>query len=192
MDFLQVVFARRSIRRYTQQDVSPEDLRQLIEFARVAPSGSNSQKLRFTVIRTPELAEKIFALTGWAGHVKPRRTPVWGKDAPRSFIALTVKKALSSPTVQADAGAAVENIMLGAAALGLGSCWIGSFDKERTHELLELDPETEVLYLVALGYPAEEPVWEDAADPQNIKYYLDEKDQLHVPKLTVEELTEWK
>ena len=152
MDFLQVVFARRSIRRYTQQDVSPEDLRQLIEFARVAPSGSNSQKLRFTVIRTPELAEKIFALTGWAGHVKPRRTPVWGKDAPRSFIALTVKKALSSPTVQADAGAAVENIMLGAAALGLGSCWIGSFDKERTHELLELDPETEVLYLVALGF----------------------------------------
>ena len=192
MDFCEVVFARRSIRRYQQKMVSDENLWQLIEFARVAPAATNAQRLRLTVIRNIELVEKIFALTRWAGAVAPRRTPVWGKDAPLCFIAFTAKKEQLNSSLYADAGAVAQNLMLGAVSLGLGSCWIGSFDKEKTHSLLELSEDTEVFYLISVGYPAETPVWEDAPDPEHVKYYLDENDLLHVPKLTADDLATWK
>lgn len=191
MDFEDILFSRRSIRRYRQEPVAEEDLRRMIEFARVAPSATNAQRLRLTVIRNVELVEKVFALTGWAGFVKPRRTPVWGKDAPLCFIALTAKKEQLNSSLYADAGAVAQNLMLGAVSLGLGTCWLGSFDKEKTHELLELAAATEVVYLISVGYPAETPVWEDASDSGHVKYYLDDNDVLHVPKLSAEDLTTW-
>ena len=191
MDFADIVCARRSIRRYVQKEISDGDLRRLVDFARLAPSGKNGQNLRFCVIRKPELAEKVFAETAWAGFIAPRRTPVWGKDAPVAFIALTVKKEAFNVTVAADSGAAIENILLGAVSLGLGGCWIGAFNKANVHELLALPEDVECLNLVALGYPAEKPLLEDTDDPENIRYYLDEDDRLHVPKLSVDELTTW-
>ena len=192
MDFSDIIFKRRSIRRYTAEKVSDADLRKLIEFARVAPSGKNGQNLRFCVIRHEELVKEIFTRTAWAGFVTPKRTPVWGKDAPQAFIAVTAKNDACSFTLAADAGAAIQNILLGAVSLGLGSCWIGSFNKLEVNQLLALPEDTGVIYLVALGYPAEEPILEDASDPEHIKYYLDDNDQLHVPKLTADDLTTWK
>ena len=192
MDFKDVVFYRRSIRRYQQKAVEDNVLRQLIDFSRVAPSATNAQRLRFSVIRGRGLVEKIFAQTRWAGAVAPRRTPEWGKDAPLCFIALTAGKEHVTPSLYADAGAIAQNLMLGAVDLGLGSCWIGSFDKDKTHELLELPENIEVIYLFSIGYPAEQPVWEDAENTEKLKYYLDENDLLHVPKLTVDDLTTWK
>ena len=69
---------------------------------------------------------------------------------------------------------------------------MGAVDREKIHALLELPQETAILYLIALGYAAEKPVSEDTADPGNVKYYLDDNDLLHVPKLNVETLAEWK
>ncbi|MBQ9500758.1 MAG: nitroreductase family protein [Lentisphaeria bacterium] len=191
MDFSESVLARRSIRRYRQQPVGADVLRQLIEFARVAPSGRNAQSLRFCVISRPELVKSVFDLTAWAGYVTPRRSPVWGKDAPPCFIAVTTRQDVRSTVVHADAGAAIENILLGAASLGLGTCWIGAFDKEKVRRLLPVAEGVEVLYLVAVGYPAETPVLEDAPGEDRIRYYLDEEDRLHVPKLTADDLTTW-
>jgi len=191
MKFSETVLARRSIRRYRQEPVGGDILRQLIEFARVAPSGRNAQTLRFCVIRSPELVRAVFGLTAWAGYVTPRRSPVWGKDAPPCFIAVTSKEDVQSPIVHADAGAAIENILLGAASLGLGTCWIGAFDKEKVRELLPLADGARVLYLVAVGYPSETPVLEDASGEEQTRYYLDDDDRLHVPKLTADDLTTW-
>ena len=191
MDFSDVVFARRSIRRFRQERVSDDVLRKLLDFARMAPSGKNSQNLRFCAIRSRELVKQVFEQTAWAGFVAPKRNPQWGVNAPDCFIAVTIKRDLVNMTAAADAGAAIENILLGAVSFGLGTCWIGAFNKENTHSLLKLDAGTELLYLVAIGYPAEEPVCEDAPDEEHIRYYLDDQDQIHVPKLPVDALTEW-
>lgn len=191
MKFSEAVLTRRSIRRYRQEPVGDDVLRQLVEFARVAPSGRNAQTLRFCVIRKPELAKAVFDLTAWAGYVTPRRSPVWGKDAPPCFIAVTTAQDAQATVVHADAGAAIENILLGAASLGLGTCWIGAFDKEKVRELLPLGPGVRVLYLVAVGHPAETPVLEDAPDEEHVRYYLDDDDRLHVPKIATDDLTTW-
>ena len=191
MDFSDAVFARRSIRRFRQERVSDDVLRKLLDFARMAPSGKNSQNLRFCAIRSRDLVKQVFEQTAWAGFVAPKRNPQWGINAPDCFIALTIKRDMVNMTAAADAGAAIENILLGAVTLGLGTCWIGAFNKDKTHELLNLDAGTEILYLVAIGYPAEEPVCEDAPDEEHVRYYLDDQDRIHVPKLPVDALTEW-
>ena len=191
MEYDQVVSARRSIRKYRQESVPEELIRQILDYARLAPSAGNGQHLRYIVVQNSAAAEKLFAQTAWAGHVKPRRTPVWGEDAPRCFIAVTADSSFNSQLAAADAGAAIENMLLGMANCGLGGCWIGSFNREKCVELLKLDSSETLYYLVSVGYPAEAPVAEDVSAGSDLRYYLDDDDVLHVPKLDVPSLTRW-
>ena len=193
MELVQVLKERRTVRKFLQKMIPDEELRHLIDMGRLASSGANSQRLRYVVIRTPELVGKIFPLTAWAASVTPRRIPVPGVTSPVAFIAVTAAAELAEdPVVQTDCGAAVQTIQLAAWEKGIGCCWMGAIDREKIHALLELPQETAVLYLIALGYAAERPVSEDSDDAGKIKYYLDQNDQLHVPKLSVEVLTQWK
>jgi nitroreductase len=191
MELSEAIKKRRTIRKFKQEKLDNSILRELIDCARVAPCGGNSQRLRYIAINTPELVNSIFELTAWAGHVKPNRNPVIGESAPVSFIALCAADA-NAGISHADAGAAVENILLKAVELGLGSCWIGAFNKAKAEEILGTPEDKKILYLVALGYPDEEPIQEDIKMNDSTKYYLDDKDVLHVPKYTVDEITEWR
>jgi nitroreductase len=194
MNISDAIRNRRSIRRYKQKPVDDKLLLELIDSARLAPSGGNMQHIRFVVIRTPELARKVFALTGWGGTVKPKRDPVWGKDAPLAFIAVTA----ASETVKtlrhihADAGAAIQNMLLKAVDLGLGTCWIGNFKEENVSSVIGLNTDMKTMYLVAVGYPDESPVQEDIGAGDSNKYFLDDKDVIHVPKFKADAITIWK
>lgn len=190
MDLSELFTCRRTIRRYRQEMVSDEDLRYLIDMARHASCASNKQPLRYIVVREREAVKKLFDTTAWAGLVAPRRTPEWGKDAPLCFIAVTVP-ADAGVMIHADAGAAIQSIELAAWTKGLGCCWLASFDPSAAAEVLGVEAGRKVLYLTAVGYPAESPAGEDAVNGQ-VAYYLDEKDQLHVPKRPVDEITRWK
>ena len=91
MELSDAIKQRRSIRRYKQQPVAEADIKILLEAARFAPSVGNGQPVRFLVVQTPELAEKVFAQTAWGGHVKPNLNPVWGESDPQHFIGVTAK-----------------------------------------------------------------------------------------------------
>ncbi len=191
MELEQIVRSRRTIRRYLQKPVPERELRRLLEFARLTSCGGNRQLLRFIVARTPELVQKLFAITAWAGLVRPRRTPEWGVSAPLCFIAVTAPRE-GGEILHADAGAAIQTMQLAAADRGLGCCWLGAFDHGAADRLLELPPERKTLYLLAAGYPGEAPVSETTEDPAQVAYYLDDKDVLHVPKLSVDALADWR
>jgi nitroreductase len=193
MNLSNAIKNRRSIRRYKQRPVEDRLLLKLIDSARLAPSASNLQQLRYIVIRSSDAVKTIFLQTGWGGAVKPNRNPEWLKDAPLSFIAVIApaESVKNFKHIYADAGAAIQNILLNAIALGLGTCWIGSF-KEEVNSILELGSDTVVMYLVAVGYPDERPVQEDIGTDDSTKYYLDGKDVIHVPKLKADALTQWK
>ena len=180
------------MRQYKNDVVSKDDLATLIDAARMAPSAANMQRIRFVVATSAPLVEKILRHTAWGGFVKPRRTPTWGEDAPAAFILLTSTESPEKETIHADAGAAIQNIALAAVELGLGTCWIASFDKTAVAEALDLPSSSHPLYLVAVGYPGESPVSETVEDEDSLKYYLDDNDTLHVPKLSVDALTTWK
>ena len=188
MEFDEVISKRRSIRRFKQTPVEDEKLSQMLEAARFAPSGGNTQKLRYYVIRDKNAAEEVFMHTKWAAHVAPRRNPVWGLNAPPVFIAVS---APLDTIPFADAGASIQSMMLKAADIGLGTCWIGSFDHEKTAKALNVAPDEKILFLVAVGYPDEFPVSEDIPANCPTKYYLDREDVLHVPKFTVDAIVKW-
>lgn len=181
MNFTEVLNSRRSIRRFKQDKIEDVVLLSLIDAATKAPSAGNSQPLRYFIIREKELLAQIFAQTAWGGHVRPARDPQLGVTAPTAFIAVCTQNQGESASGSADAGAAIQNILLAATDLGLGSCWIGAFNKAKVNELLKLDSLTAV-YLVALGYPAEAPVMERINKGESTKYTLDENDVIHVPK----------
>ena len=189
MDLVAAISGRRTIRFYQQRPVEKEKLFNLIEAARMAPSAANAQPLRYVVVMQPELVAKLFAVTKWAGRVTPRRTPQAGVNAPPVFLAITCK---ANTDPQVDAGSAIAHLVLSAYAQGLGCCWIGAFDHAAADLILGLSENVRTLYLVAVGYPAEKPVRDDIPATGNVGYYLDNDDILHVPKYTVDALTEWR
>ena len=184
MEFDKLVRYRRTIRFYQNKKVPVSELMKLIDIARFAPSGSNKQPIRYIIIDNEETAHAIFDVTRYAGLISPRRSPEWGINAPRSFIAVT--SAAGGSIV--DASAAIQNILLGAADNGLGCCWIGAFNKNEAKKILSIGDETDLHYLIAVGYPAEEPVYDDVKIGDSVAYYLDDNDRLHVPKLMAEEI----
>lgn len=193
MELETVMRERRTVRRFSQKPIPDEELRHLIDMGRLASCGRNAQRLRYMVVRTPELAAQIFPHTAWAGSVAPRRNPQPGVSAPTAFIAVLGKKEEAEQTIlQADCGAAIQTIQLAAWERGIGCCWMGAIDRKAIHSILELPEECAILYIIALGYAGEKPVSEDIDDPQKVTYYLDDEDLLHVPKLSVEAITEWK
>ena len=189
MDFSELAPSRRTIRRFKQIPIPDSELRHIVDMARHSSCASNKQPIRYVIIRDNELVKAIFETTRWAGMVAPRRTPEWGKNAPLAFIALTIP-ADAGKLINADAGAAIQSMEFAAWERGLGCCWFASFSPEKVQELIQLDNSEKVLYIVAVGFPDETPVGEDAANGE-VAYYLDDDDTLHVPKLPVDEITTW-
>lgn len=184
MEFDKLVRLRRTIRFYQNKKVPVSAMMKLIDIARFAPSGSNKQPLRYIIVDNDDIANQIFNVTKYAGLITPKRSPEWGINAPRNFIAVTSPAGASV----VDAAAAIQNILLGAANDGLGCCWIGAFNKPEAKKILSLGDETELHFLVAVGYPAEEPVYDDVNAGDSVAYYLDDNNCLHVPKIKTEDI----
>lgn len=191
MEFSELLKKRRTVRRFKQVQVFDKDIRYILEAARVVSCGGNVQKLRYIVAKDKQLVKEIFVNTAWAGLVSPNRNPEWGKNAPLTFIILTAPRD-AGDIMQANAGAAVQSMEYAAVDVGLGACWIGAYKKENVEKILKLPEQEEALYLLAIGYPDEEPVQEDIDSDESMKYYLDDEDVLHVPKLKIDAVTQWR
>jgi nitroreductase len=144
---------RRSIRRY-KPDVVPDDLLdQVLEAGRWAPSASNRQPWTFIVIRDPEVRKAVaqhaaYYFIRWA-HVE--EAPV--------IIALcgNARNRVYRQFLHEDIGLAGSQMMLEAAALGLGTCWIGGLDRDALGDILKVPEHLTLVGLLTLGFPAEEP-----------------------------------
>ncbi len=188
MDVWEAIKSRRSVRMFRQELVSKEILIELIEAARCAPSAANRQPLEFVIADSEEQTSQIFAQLAWAGYVRPRRDPPAGKRPVAYIIVLVHTEKAMAEFGKVDAAAAIENILLAAQGKGIGSCWLGSINREKLREILEIPDKYDIDSVVALGYPDEAPVMEDCKG-DSIKYYLDVKDVLHVPKRPLPSIT---
>src|SRR5512139_1609950 len=149
---MKVIKDRRSIREFTEEAVSPQDLDMILEAARQAPSGENAQPWRFVIVKDPDTRKKLGALAG-GGSGRRFTSEFVTKKMQERFSSLedeAKKKAafekLTSGQVSAflatapvnivvcgkkdvwdmpyDTSAAIENILLMVTALGLGACWV--------------------------------------------------------------------
>lgn len=149
---MKIIHDRRSIRDYSDEPVSEEDLRMILEAGRLAPSGENAQPWRFIIVRDPTTRERLGAVArGGSGRrftaefvtkKMHERFSTMQDEAKRKaiFEKLTsgsVSAFLSTAPVNIvvcgrkdvwdlpfDTGAAIENMLLMVTALGLGACWV--------------------------------------------------------------------
>ncbi|MCX7683609.1 MAG: nitroreductase family protein [Anaerolineae bacterium] len=149
-EFIQTIFARRSIRKYTDRPVSKEDIRTLLEAAMAAPSASNRKPWRFIVVTERRTLDAL-------AEAHP-----YGKMLYEAPLCISVCGDLTEMEqfwVQ-DCSAATENLLLAATALGLGAVWLGVYpNQERVaavRAILGLPETVTPLNLISIGYPAEE------------------------------------
>jgi nitroreductase len=184
--FLCLVKENRSYRRFDQRArISEEQVKRWVELARYTPSGRNLQPLKYAISTEETTNLRIFEQLAWAGYLKDWKGPQPGEQ-PSAYIAVLKDKTISE-TTYCDDGIAVQTILLGAVTDGFGGCTIGSFNKAKTSAILRLPDHLEILWILALGKPAEKVVLEDL-DGEDIRYWRDMNEVHHVPKRTLDEL----
>ena len=149
-DFEDVINTRRSIREYTDEEVSDEDILRILK-AGMQAQGSRlgAEPWEFVVIKNRETLEKL-------SQIKPRV-----KTAPVAILLVAnIERAFYKLHWQQDMSAAAENMLLEAVNLGLGGLWNGVAPTEETMQkvadLFGLDNENQIPFcIITLGYPAE-------------------------------------
>ena len=137
MEYEDIIYKRRTIRRFKQKPLSRDILKKLIDFARVAPMARNIQGLEFIIVQKPEIREQLFPLLRWASSLpEDQRTPEEGRK-PTAYIIVLVNTKIKNSYFNFDVGAAIENILLGATNKGIGSCWIGTVDRKKVMEIFK-------------------------------------------------------
>lgn len=183
-----MVYQCRTYRRfYEDVTISEEELRELVDLARMTASSVNSQVLKYALYDTKEKAELIFPNVVWAAGL-----PEWGgpKEGERPSAYILILSDLTLGVRRpVDVGIAAQTIMLGAVEKGYGGCMMGSIKREKLAEILGIDRERfEIELVLALGKPKEEvrvvPVGEDGS----VKYYRDEQGVHYVPKRSLEDV----
>ena len=150
---LRFIFARRSIRRYAERPVAEERLKDLLEAAMAAPSAVAKDPWRFIVVRERATLEKIADILP---HGKMLRRAAAGVIICGDLDA--AHDGLESYMLQ-DCSAAIENLLLAASVLGIGSCWLGIHPRRERidgiRELFGLPEKVIPVSGIALGYPEE-------------------------------------
>jgi len=181
MNFKEMVATNRSRRKFDQaRPVDVNTLVELVDLARLAPSGMNKQPLKYIVTADQPQCEEIFPLLGWAGYLKEWQGPAPG-ERPTGYIIILLDKKITTEA-SCDLGIAAQTIMLGAVEKGLGGCMIGTIKRRKLAELLKLDEQYEILLVLALGVPSEKVVIEPLSTDNNIEYWRDADNIHHVPK----------
>ena len=159
--FLELAGARSSTRRYDlSRPVTDRHLRAVLEAARLAPSAENAQPWRFVVVRDPAVRRRLVE-EAFGGIYRPTRRI----EAPVYLVLCGVRGAVDlagralghASYTHTDCGIAGEHAVLAAAEIGLGTCWIGWFDRRRARRLLGVPAGVDLVALIALGWPADAP-----------------------------------
>jgi len=183
----QLVAKNRSFRRFDQAERVPaEFLRYLVGLARLAPSASNRQPLRYILVSSPEACARVFPCLAWAGFLTDWPGPSEG-ERPTGYIIILSDISLN-PRADVDVGIAAQTMMLGAAEKGYGGCMIGSIKRQRLREILAIPENHDIELILALGRPKEEVRIEPVGPDGGTRYWRDEAGVHHVPKRSLDQL----
>lgn len=154
---LEVIRFRRSVRRFIDKPIEKAKLELILEAARLAPSSTNSQPWHFIVVTD----RKIIAEIARAEPYGLTRFNSWIANAPVVIACLARPRLFSHRLGRlvgkdfhlVDCAIAIEHMVLVAAELGIGSCWVGWFDAKKVRRALKVPAGYEIVVLLPLGYP---------------------------------------
>jgi nitroreductase len=141
-EFLQFLKNRRTIRQFQTKIISDKEINMILEAGRWAPSASNRQPWEFLIIKDEMIKQELVKIARYGKFIKnaPIVIAIIGKikQNPRWYIQDTTLVSM--------------NMMLMAWALGIGTCWIGTMDREKARKVLNLDENHFVLTVLPMGY----------------------------------------
>jgi len=152
MEFSELIETRYSVRAYKPDPVEDEVLNQVLEAARLAPTAANRQPFQLIVIPTAGREAEL-------KRIYPRD---WFAQAPLVICACGIPargwtRRDGKNYTDVDVAIVMDHLILAAASLGLGTCWIGAFDPTAAREVLGLPDGVEPIVFTPLGYPADQP-----------------------------------
>ncbi len=143
------------------------------------------QPCEYIIVDDEALLPQVFSTLKWAAYIASKGSPPPGEE-PRAYIVILINRKKRPQGGNHDAGIAAAYISLVAFEKGLGSCLLGSVDRDRLRQILKMPDHCEIDLVVALGYPNESPTVEELRDSE--KCWNDERDILHVPKRRLTEI----
>ncbi|AQR96239.1 nitroreductase family protein [Clostridium saccharoperbutylacetonicum] len=154
---------RRSIRKYSDKPVEDNQIKELLESARLAPSGNNTQPWNYIIVKSKEMREKV---------VEASHNQKWMLTAPVFIVCVADIRCRikeedvylddNSPQdelkrIIRDTSISVGYMLLEANNLGLGVCWVAEFTQEEIRPVLNIPTDKYVVGVITVGYPNENP-----------------------------------
>jgi len=166
MEIQQAILTRRSIRKYSLEKVSDEQIEAILRAAMYAPSARNQQPWHFVVLRDKTILEKIPVF-------HPNAKMITGASA-GILVCADINLEQSVGYWIQDVAAATQNILLSAYGQGLGAVWLGIYPREERikgiSDILSLPTHIVPFSLISVGYPAENPSQPDRYLPERIHF----------------------
>lgn len=167
---IEAIRKRRSVRQFKKTEISKEQLDEILRAAKYAPSAADHRGNYYIIIKNEKTKEAISKVTAWSGFAKSASV----------IIAVCVDERRAKRWVE-DASVAAEHIILQAAEMELGSCWIQIRDGDRhegdaeeyVRKLLSLPKEFRVLCIIPIGIPAKDMKPREDSDFESDRVYFE-------------------
>jgi len=153
MEYSELIAARYSVRAYRPDPVEDEKLEAVLEAARLAPTAANRQPFQLIVMHTAGREKEIGKIYRRPWFVQAPL--VIGVCAISSLAWVRESDRFNARLI--DAAIVADYLILAAADLGLGTCWVAAFDVEAARDVMKLPDEAEPVIFTPLGYPADQP-----------------------------------
>jgi len=148
VDILDTICKRRSIREYKQDPPKDAEIEKVLEAGRWAPSGLNNQPWRFLVMKDRLKKDGLAEFTKYGQIIKKAPVVI--------VVCMDVADSYNRDKDLMAIGASIQNMLLQAHSLGIGTCWLGEIlnKKEQVAKFLKLNSDLELMAVISIGYPA--------------------------------------
>ena len=180
----------RSVRGYdNSRDVTIEELREMVDCARLSASSVNMQPLKYILVNTVDGKARVLKQVSFAAKLSTLKLP-HRESEPMAYIVICQDEQISKSETGflRDVGIAAQSITLAAAELGLGACLLGYFSPQKLAQTLGLSENLRPQLVVSLGKSVEDVRIVEIEEGESTDYYRDEAGIHYVPKRKLDDV----
>ena len=180
----------RSVRGYdNSRDVTIEELREMVDCARLSASSVNMQPLKYILVNTVDGKARVLKQVSFAAKLSTLKLPHRGSE-PMAYIVICQDEQISKSETgfMRDVGIAAQSITLAATELGLGACMLGYFSPDKLRQALDLSENLKPLLVISFGKSVEDIRIVEIEEGESTDYYRDEAGIHYVPKRKLDDV----
>ena len=180
----------RSVRGYdNSRDVTIEELREMVDCARLSASSVNMQPLKYILVNTVDGKARVLKQVSFAAKLSTLKLPHRGSE-PMAYIVICQDEQISKSETGflRDVGIVAQSITLAATELGLGACMLGYFSPDKLRQALDLSENLKPLLVISFGKSVEDIRIVDIEEGESTDYYRDEAGIHYVPKRKLDDV----